>query len=257
MQELFLSWQKKPDGNPQITVSVDMLDTGIDVPSCVNLVFFKKVRSKTKFWQMIGRGTRLCPDLGCIDQIDGEYVGKKRFLIFDYCSNFEFFREKPNGFEGKEVKTLSESIFCKRVRLAVHLQEPEFNEPDYRAWRTELVAGLHQQVCELSTELVSVRLKLRYVEKYRDLAVYDNISDEDKGELMKEIAPLIVSRDPDETAKRFDNFMYGLMLSDIEKSKMYNYAKRVLCNTAAALEKKHTVNAVLAKMPLIKSINTE
>ena len=248
---------KKPEGNPQITVSVDMLDTGIDVPSCVNLVFFKKVRSKTKFWQMIGRGTRLCPDLGCIDQIDGEYEGKKRFLIFDYCSNFEFFREKPNGFESKEVKTLSESIFCKRVRLAVHLQEPEFNGDDYRKWRTELVTGLHRQVCALSTELVSVRLKLRYVEKYRDLSVYDNISDEEKGELMKEIAPLIVSDDTDEAAKRFDNFMYGLMLSGIEKTKMFSYAKRVLCNTAAALERKNSIDAVKAKMPLIKSVNTE
>ena len=70
------------------------MDTGIDVPECVNLVFFKKVRSKTKFWQMIGRGTRLCPSLACVDAIDGEYTGKRRFLIFDYCGNFEFFRQK-------------------------------------------------------------------------------------------------------------------------------------------------------------------
>lgn len=248
---------KKPDGNPQITVSVDMMDTGIDVPSCVNLVFFKKVRSKTKFWQMIGRGTRLCPDLGCIDQIDGEYAGKKRFLIFDYCSNFEFFREKPNGFETKDVMTLSESIFCKRVRLVVHLQEPEFRDSELQKWRAEIVAGLHGQVCELNRELVSVRLKLRYVEKYRELSVYDNISDENKGELTKEIAPLVVSQDPDEAAKRFDNFMYGLILSDMEKSSRFGYAKRILCNTAAALERKYSIDAVKAKMPLIKSINTE
>ena len=74
---------------PVIAVSVDMMDTGVDVPSCVNLVFFKKVRSKTKFWQMIGRGTRLCKDLTCIDGIEGEYTDKRRFLIFDYCGNFE------------------------------------------------------------------------------------------------------------------------------------------------------------------------
>ena len=104
---------KKPDGEPQIVVSVDMMDTGVDVPTCVNLVFFKKVYSKTKFWQMIGRGTRLAPDLICQDQIDGEYTGKKRFLIFDYCLNFDFFRMKPNGYEAKETKTLVENIFGK------------------------------------------------------------------------------------------------------------------------------------------------
>lgn len=81
---------KQPDKPPFIAVSVDMMDTGIDVPECVNLVFFKKVRSKTKFWQMIGRGTRLCPSLACVDAIDGEYTGKRRFLIFDYCGNFQF-----------------------------------------------------------------------------------------------------------------------------------------------------------------------
>ena len=83
---------KVPDKMPIIAVSVDMMDTGIDVPQCVNLIFFKKVRSKAKFWQMIGRGTRLCKGLTCTDQIDGEYTDKKRFLIFDYCGNFEYFR---------------------------------------------------------------------------------------------------------------------------------------------------------------------
>ena len=115
---------KNPEKDPRIAVSVDMMDTGIDVPECVNLVFFKKVRSKTKFWQMIGRGTRLAPSVECLDQIDGDYVGKRRFLIFDYCGNFEYFRTKPNGFEGKETKPLSENIFGKKVRLMAALQKP-------------------------------------------------------------------------------------------------------------------------------------
>ena len=67
-----------------------MLDTGIDVPECVNLIFFKKVMSKAKFWQMIGRGTRLCPGL-----LDGK--DKDKFLIFDFCGNFEFFRMKTGS----------------------------------------------------------------------------------------------------------------------------------------------------------------
>ena len=99
---------------PFIAVSVDMMDTGIDVPQCVNLVFFKKVRSKAKFWQMIGRGTRLCKGLTCMDPIDGEYTDKRRFLIFDYCGNFEYFREHIEGFVSKETKSLSENIFGKR-----------------------------------------------------------------------------------------------------------------------------------------------
>jgi len=72
---------------PHIAISVDMLDTGIDVPEVVNLVFFKPVRSKTKFWQMLGRGTRLCPDLY------GPGKDKKNFYIFDVCGNLEFFSQ--------------------------------------------------------------------------------------------------------------------------------------------------------------------
>ena len=84
---------KQPEKEPYIAVSVDMMDTGIDVPECVNLVFFKKVRSKAKFWQMIGRGTRLCIELACVDQINGVYTDKRRFLIFDYCGNLRFLEQ--------------------------------------------------------------------------------------------------------------------------------------------------------------------
>ena len=94
-----------------------MMDTGIDVPECTNLVFFKKVRSKTKFWQMIGRGTRLCPSLACVDAIDGEYTGKRRFLIFDYCGNFEFFRQKPNGYESTDTKACPRAFSASRCAL--------------------------------------------------------------------------------------------------------------------------------------------
>lgn len=82
-------------------VSVDMLDTGIDVPEIVNLVFFKKVRSKIKFWQMIGRGTRLCEGLGVCDPPDGYSDDKRRFFIFDWCRNLEFFRENSKAVEGE------------------------------------------------------------------------------------------------------------------------------------------------------------
>ena len=182
---------KQAEKEPHIAVSVDMMDTGIDVPECVNLVFFKKVRSKTKFWQMIGRGTRLCKDLNCIDQIDGEYTDKRRFLIFDYCGNFEYFREHKEGYETQETKTLSENIFGKQVKIAMALQEGAFAGEDYQAWRDELVEGCHRQVAELQPELISVKLRMQYVEKFKKPEAFTLISESDKGELLEHIAPLV------------------------------------------------------------------
>lgn len=248
---------KGPEKEPFIAVSVDMMDTGIDVPECVNLVFFKKVRSKTKFWQMIGRGTRLAPYLTCIDAIDGEYTGKKRFLIFDYCGNFEFFREKPNGYEGNETKSLSENIFGKKIRLATLLQESTFADDEYQEFRKELTFSCAEQVDTLSFELVSVRLQRKYVEKYRQKLAFEYISEGDKGELIGKIAPIVTLDDDDEPAKRFDNFMYGIMLAQLEAMPSFKYAKRQLCEVALQLEKKVTIPQVKEKLAFIVEINTD
>lgn len=248
---------KIPEKAPHIAVSVDMMDTGIDVPECVNLVFFKKVRSKDKFWQMIGRGTRLCKGLSCIDQIDGEYTDKRRFLIFDYCGNFEYFRQHKEGYETRETKTLSENIFGKQVRLMMALQESTFADADYQAWRKELAETCHGQVANLKRELIAVKMRLRYVEKYQKEDAFAHISDLDKGELEREIAPLVFLDDPDEFAKRFDNFMYGLMLAHLEQMPSFKYAKKQLCDMAALLEKKVTIPQIKEKLPLIREIGTD
>jgi type I restriction enzyme R subunit len=248
---------KRPEKEPHIAVSVDMMDTGIDVPQCVNLVFFKKVRSKTKFWQMIGRGTRLAPTQECMDQIDGEYIGKRRFLIFDYCGNFEYFREKPNGYETKETKSLAENIFGKQVRIAVALQDGVYAEQGYQDYRKALVATCHERVADLNEDLVAVKLQRRYVEKYKAADAFTYISEGDKGELIDNIAPLIYMEDKDEAAKRFDNFMYGLILAQIEGMPSFQYAKRQLCDTATLLEHKVSIPQVNAKISLIKQINTD
>ena len=248
---------KIPEKAPHIAVSVDMMDTGIDVPECVNLVFFKKVRSKAKFWQMIGRGTRLCKGLSCIDQIDGEYTDKRRFLIFDYCGNFEYFRQHKEGYETRETKTLSENIFGKQVRLMMALQESTFADSDYQAWRKELAETCHGQVANLKRELIAVKMRLRYVEKYQKEDAFAHISDLDKGELEREIAPLAFLDDPDEFAKRFDNFMYGLMLAHLEQMPSFKYAKKQLCDMAALLEKKVTIPQIKEKLPLIREIGTD
>lgn len=248
---------KKPDKPPFIAVSVDMMDTGIDVPECVNLVFFKKVRSKTKFWQMIGRGTRLCKDLACMDQIDGEYTDKRRFMIFDYCGNFEFFREHKEGFEARETKSLSENIFDKRVKLIALLQESAYIGQGFQTWRTELTDICHEQVTALNQALIAVRLRLRYVEKYKERPAFQHISEGDKSELMQYIAPLVQMDEKDEFAKRFDNFMYGLMLANMEKLPSFKYAKKQLCDIAALLERKVSIPQVQAKLPIIQEIGTD
>lgn len=248
---------KNPDKEPRIAVSVDMMDTGIDVPECVNLVFFKKVMSKTKFWQMIGRGTRLSKGLSCVDQIDGGYTDKRRFLIFDYCGNFEYFRENPNGFSSREVKSLSENIFNKKIQLAAALQESQFAEEPYQVWRSEMMDECHIQVMNLNKDLVSVKLQLKYVEKYRNRDSFTYISEGDKGELITHIAPLVFMKDQDEYAKQFDNFMYGLMLAAIESLPSLKRARNQLMNTASALEKKVSIPQVNAKLQHIKKVQTD
>lgn len=251
---------KQPEKEPRIAVSVDMMDTGIDVPECVNLVFFKKVRSKTKFWQMIGRGTRLAPHLNCTDGISGEYVGKKYFMIFDYCGNFEYFRQNSNGFEGKDTKSLSENIFIKRIRLAAALQESAFAEDSYQELRKRLISECHKQIQFLSdraNERIAVRLKREYVERYNNIENLTYISESSKGELISHIAPLVYMEDKDEYAKRFDNFMYGMMIANIEALPTYKYAKKRLCEIASSFESKISIPQIKAKLTVIKEINSD
>src|SRR5699024_4012686 len=103
------------DKAPHIAISVDMLDTGIDVPEVVNLVFFKLVRSASKFWQMLGRGTRLCPDLY------GPGEDKKNFYVFDFCMNLEYFNQPGAGKEGSVQKSLSQRLFEARAGLVAEI----------------------------------------------------------------------------------------------------------------------------------------
>ena len=248
---------KQPEKEPHIAVSVDMMDTGIDVPECVNLVFFKKVRSKAKFWQMIGRGTRLCKGLSCVDQIDGVYTDKRRFLIFDYCGNFEYFREHKEGYEARETKALSENIFGKQIKIAMALQESAFAGENYQAWRNELVKTCHKQVTALNPELISVKLRMQFVEKYKKQDAFLSISEGDKGELLTQIAPFVRSEETDEFAKRFDNFMYGLILAHIEQMPAFKYAKKQLCDTASLLERKANIPQIKEKLPLLQEIHTD
>lgn len=251
---------KNPEKEPFIVVSVDMMDTGIDVPECVNLVFFKSVRSKIKFWQMIGRGTRLCKGLECIDSLDGEYTDKKRFLIFDYCGNFEFFRVHKDGYKGDPIKSLSESIYTKQVKLIVALQDAAFIDRKYQDFRADLVQKCHGRVSvliESAENKTSVKLIRRYVEKFSKKEVFVCLQESDKEELVDYIAPNIYLEEQDEFAKRFDNFMYGLMLAYIGNVSGMKKARTQLVLTGELLQKKATIPQVYHKLPVINEITTD
>lgn len=245
---------KNADDFPQIVVSVDMLDTGIDVPEVVNLVFFKKVRSKAKFWQMIGRGTRLCENLYCSDGQNGEYRDKKYFYIFDYLGNFEFFRTNKNGIEGSEVISLTESIFSKRVKLIYSLQASEFITEEYQNFRNILVESSLSAINKLNKELFAVRQQRKYVDTFSDKNKFIALSEEEYSDLIKYIAPLVSNYDRDENALQFDNFIYAMMIAQLEKSKkLQTYCKK-LVSLATSLTKKATIPQIAQKLDFIKSI---
>lgn len=247
---------KEAEKTPYIVVSVDMMDTGIDVPACVNLVFFKKVRSKTKFWQMIGRGTRLCPGLTCTDLIEREeYTGKKRFLIFDYCGNFEYFRQVKHTTEGEVPISLSENIFRKCVRLVAAFQDASKFDGAYQPWRRELTELCQGRIAGLNTDLFHVRLALKHVEKFKKPEAFICLSELDQQELTEHIAPLVHFDEADAMALRFDNFIYGFILNVLDESPLVRRDMARLVTTARLLEKKSSIPQVAARLPLLRQIS--
>jgi len=244
---------KIPHNEPFITVSVDMMDTGIDVREIVNLVFFKKVRSITKFWQMIGRGTRICPELSCIDSIDGSYDGKRRFYIFDYLGNFDFFREKQFGIEGREVKSLTELIFCRKVQLIHILQRSEYMSDQYQEYRNGLINDVLLQICGLNEDLVAVRLQRKYVEKFRHESSYECLTEQDQYDLNTYLAPLVYMDEKDEFAKRFDSLIYGVMIAIAEGNSITRSQKDVVAMCSDLLART-TIPQVKNKVELLKLV---
>lgn len=194
-----------PKKMPQIAISVDMLDTGIDVPEVLNLVFFKKVMSKAKFWQMVGRGTRLCPGL-----MDGE--DKNKFYIFDFCGNFEFFRMNP-GKATANMVALQGAIFTLKFEIAYKLQSLEYQVERLIAYRTKLIEMMTDKVQALNRENFAVRQHLKYVDTYSVGANYNGITFEDTLIVREELAPLIQPDGDEASAVRFDALMYSMELA--------------------------------------------
>ena len=238
------------DNNPQIAVSVDMLDTGMDVPDVLNLVFFKPVKSKIKFMQMIGRGTRLSPN------IFGDGKNKECFYIFDWCRNFEYFDENPNGKASKESISLTERIFGLRADIAFHLQHQRFQEDEYcREFHNELKSILKEQVMALSDSHISVRSKWEEVSHFKKEDNWLSLSEVDVHTLKSDIAPLLPKNTMEPTAKMFDALMLAIELSYVDEE--FNADKKIaqVQNVAGVLiEQKATLPQVQAKMTTLKEV---
>ena len=234
-----------PKKLPQIAISVDMLDTGIDVPECLNLVFFKKVMSKAKFWQMIGRGTRLCP--GVKDGAD-----KDKFYIFDFCGNFEFFRMGGASRSANQI-ALQGAIFSLKAQIAFKLQDLAYQTPDLIAFRKTLVDDMVRKVQELNKENFAVRQHLKFVELYSNPDNYATLAYENTLQMRDELAPLITPDVDDAKAIRFDALMYGIELAYL-MGKKYAKARTDLYKKVNGIASVANIPEIMVQSELINKI---
>jgi type I restriction enzyme R subunit len=234
-----------PKKLPQIAISVDMLDTGIDVPEVLNLVFFKKVMSKAKFWQMIGRGTRLCPTL-----LDGK--DKEKFYIFDFCGNFEFFRMNK-GRPTANMIALQGAIFHLKSQIVFKLQDLAYQMADLISFRKSLVDDMVRKVKELNKENFAVRQHLKYVELYANPDNYQTLTYEDTLIIGQELAPLIIPDEDDAKAVRFDALMYGIELAYLA-GKKYGKYRSDLYKKVSAVASVANIPEIMAQSDLIEKI---
>ncbi len=234
---------------PHIAVSVDMLDTGIDVPEVVNLVFFKIVRSKTKFWQMVGRGTRLCVNLF------GPGEDKQQFVIFDFCQNLEFFHENPNVMDGATAKPISERLFISRVDLIDALADSREDHGNLiKATKTRL----HEEVLGMPIDNFIVRAKRRSVERFQDKANWDTLDMEARLALMEDVAGLPTAHDDGALpAKQFDLLMISAQLELMKQEGGFGRLQLRITKFASALEELSNVPLVAKEMELILEIQTD
>ena len=238
--------------DPQIAVSVDMMDTGVDAPRVVNLVFFKAVKSATKYWQMIGRGTRLCPNLFA----PGE--DKKDFLIFDFCENFEFFNEFPEGVDQPVAKPLSQQLFEIKLEIALELRMREDSTDDDNQLAVRYIDELHQQIATLDHERFIVRKQLRLVNEYTHRSRWENINKGDFVDICHHLANLpSVAENDEEVAKRFDLIILRLQLALLYQSQQQVSLINKIGNIGRLLLKKKNIPAVNLKIETIKAVQTD
>jgi type I restriction enzyme R subunit len=240
------------DIDPQIAVSVDMMDTGVDAPRVVNLVFFKLVRSASKFWQMIGRGTRLRPDLFEPGK------DKKHFLIFDFCENFEFFDEFPEGVTPPTVKSVSQQIFEAKLEVAQELRSNNTSSEEDLALAEQYINDLHKLIAELDHKRFVVRKHLRLVNRFTERKRWDNLSKSDIADICTNLTGLPpYTDDTDEQAKRFDLLVLNLQLAILFNATAQTRLITKIIRIGKNLYKKKNIPAVNAQLPTIKAVQTD
>jgi len=237
---------KYKENNPQIAVSVDMMDTGIDAVRVLNLVFFKVVRSYSKFWQMIGRGTRLCPD------VFGPNQPKDHFLIFDVCANFEFFEVQKQGKDTISSKPITQQIFESRMHLSRLLVETG-EEGDIEL-ANSLRDILHKSIDSLDKERFQVAMNLRHVDEFKVRGRWNNLDSSDVHVIEENLSDLPIAETINEAARRFDLMMLKLQMATLMLAGTKKKFEEGLIDIAEGLSQKYTIPVVLRSKPLIESI---
>jgi type I restriction enzyme R subunit len=254
---------------PHIAISVDMLDTGIDVPEVVNLVFFKLVRSKTKFWQMLGRGTRLCPDLF------GPGQDKAFFYVFDYCQNLEYFGQDPQTTDVPLLASLGKRLFTTRLQLIGALDQrleagdragfkeerlpytidAPASEGDVRRDLAEL---LHRETAAMNLDNFVVRPRRRIVEQYAKPEAWKTLTPEARSQLAAEVAGLPSEMAAEgEEARRFDLLVLRLQLALLRAEPAFLRLREQMIEIAGLLEEKAAIPMVREQMVLILAVQTD
>jgi type I restriction enzyme, R subunit len=257
----------------RIVISVDMMDTGVDIPEIVNLVFFKRILSKIKFWQMIGRGTRLCPDIKAIspskvyferhsNEIKREfYKDKQGFLVFDICNVFPFFKLNPDGREDKtdQILSLNQKVFMERVALYRALQNnyPKLDIQEksfYEALRTSLISEIHS----MNKNYIGVIRNLKYVEKYSQSTNWLNFKQVNFTEVKKFIAPNIAGEIDIESAKQFDYLCFKFSSTKANQSTSFiPTAKAIFVLANFLLTSKLHISEVANQKSILESITQD
>ena len=234
---------------PQIVVSVDMMDTGIDVPDVLNLVFFKQVKSKIKFWQMVGRGTRKSPD------VHGEGMDKQFFNIYDWCGNFDFFDVTPEGEPQLPMISVTERLFDLRVDMAVALQNAKYQQdPFARALHDDIKKTLRSQVLALSDQNITIRRHWEVVDKFRKEEAWVCLSEIDALDLKDQIAPIIIRSVTDNSALRFDILILNIQLAQILPDHQASKSMVRVTDIAKSLQEKASIQQVKSKIEIINEV---
>ena len=239
----------KPDNNEfLIAVSVDMLDTGIDIPEILNLVFFKPVMSKSKFWQMVGRGTRLCKD------IFGPGADKQFFNIFDVCGNIEFFSASDiQETETTAYGTLSQRIFEARLKIVFLLQTNKQTTDEDKLLAAQHADFLHGAISGFNEESVWVKMHLRYVVKYKERSVWNAITRTDIIDIEEHLSHLYLDEQSVELTRRFDLMVFRLMICVLEGGSTAYYINKIK-SLVVGLLRKMSIPEVKKQEPLIRRV---